>query len=997
MKLLFFSLTQLRLYFATLIALLCHTTVSQAQITTDGTVNTQVNQNGNAAEITGGETRGGNLFHSFQDFSVNSGGEAFFNNAASINNILSRVTGGNISNIEGAIRANGSANLFLINPAGIIFGEGSSLDIGGSFYGSTASSILFENGEFSAADLDNPPLLSVNAPIGLSFRDNPGDIVLNPGTLLNVNSRETLALVGGNVSFDDATISGGSLIEPGSTMEIGGLTEAGTVNIGEDASLSFPENIARGDVTLANTSIIDAAGAGEGEIFIHARNFELTSGSSISNGVFSDSDENFRSGDVVIDATDDVSISDSVVFNNIVGNQGEAGNIEISARNITLIEGGAVNSLVSMDGDASNITLNATENISLNGSSRIESSNVFTEDLQSVVNTGEINVSATNLSINEGAEISNELVGTGNTGDINITISDTISIDSEGISLIPSRIESRINSTVGGNAGNINIQTRNLFLTNGGRIDSGVVGVGFGGDIEITAENVSVAGNQSSIVGEIFNTDTLSSNIDSVSRSGNIRIETDSLSVTENGALTTSTQGVGNAGNVIITARDSVLVDGTSESSSSTPSNISSDVISAFLNVVGGNSGNVEIDAPRLTVTNGAFISASTFSEGNAGNLTIRVSESFELSNDAVVQAEVFEGATGTGGNLTIETANLNVSNGAQLSASTRSTGDAGNLTISATDSINITGGTETGPSALLANAQIENGNGGELSISTQDLSVSDDAVISVGNFPPLEGVREPGTGEAGNLNIQANSINVESGGSITAATQSPEGEGANINLQADTINLRDDGLISAEALNEGNGGNLNIDTNFIVAFPNGNSDIIASAEQGQGGVININAESVLGIQQRPLNSSTNDINASSDVVGFDGSINIETLGINPLQGVIQIVQGIVEPDQTTAQACRANREVAAQGGLTIKGKGGVVPAPDLPLSSQNASIDGDSSTAYPQAQSVSTGYGEIVPARGVKVSEDGEVILTAYAVDNNQRGYSGSLNCGAY
>ncbi len=98
-------------------------------------------------------------------------------NAESISNIFSRVTGRNISNIDGLIRANGSASLFLINPAGIIFGENARLDIGGSFYGSTASSILFEDGEFSAADLANPPLLTVNAPIGLGFRDHPGDIV----------------------------------------------------------------------------------------------------------------------------------------------------------------------------------------------------------------------------------------------------------------------------------------------------------------------------------------------------------------------------------------------------------------------------------------------------------------------------------------------------------------------------------------------------------------------------------------------------------------------------------------------------------------------------------------------------------------------------------------------------------------------------------------------------------------------------------------------------
>ncbi len=153
--------------------------ITLAQVTSDNTVNTKVNQNGSVAEITGGETRGDNLFHSFQEFSIqNNITEAFFNNATNISNIFSRVTGGKVSNIDGLIRANGSASLFLINPQGIIFGENARLDIGGSFLGSSASSILFDGGEFSAVDLDNPPLLTVNAPIGLGFRDNPAPITI---------------------------------------------------------------------------------------------------------------------------------------------------------------------------------------------------------------------------------------------------------------------------------------------------------------------------------------------------------------------------------------------------------------------------------------------------------------------------------------------------------------------------------------------------------------------------------------------------------------------------------------------------------------------------------------------------------------------------------------------------------------------------------------------------------------------------------------------------
>jgi len=240
-----------------------------SQITPDGTLgneNSTVISTGAVDRINGGATRGANLFHSFRDFNVGNRRSAYFTNPPGIENILSRVTGANSSSILGTLGVTGgNANLFLINPKGVIFGSNARLDVRGSFVGTTANAIELANGDvFNASAGERLPnqLLNVNPNAFLFNQIAAQPTIKNQSRSgLEVNPGRSLLLLGGNVSLD-----GGILQAPGGRVELGGLAGAGTVGLngdGNSLSLSFPSEIARANVSLTNGALVDASGEGE--------------------------------------------------------------------------------------------------------------------------------------------------------------------------------------------------------------------------------------------------------------------------------------------------------------------------------------------------------------------------------------------------------------------------------------------------------------------------------------------------------------------------------------------------------------------------------------------------------------------------------------------------------------------------------------------------------------------------------------------------------------
>ncbi|MDJ0533446.1 MAG: S-layer family protein [Xenococcaceae cyanobacterium MO_207.B15] len=847
-----------------------------AQITPDSTLGvessvvTPVDQLND--QIQGGAARGGNLFHSFTEFNVGEGRGVDFVNPDSIDNIITRVTGGNVSNILGRLGVLGEANLFLINPAGIIFGEGARLDIGGSFYGSTADSILFPNGvEFSATNPQRP-ILKINRPIGLGLGNNPGTIINrsvvqnSTGDLvgLEVALGKTLSLVGGNINFE----SGQATARSGN-IELGALSAAGKVTLNDDGSLSFPEDVARADIILSNFADIDVTGTGGGSIKINGRNVSLSAGdfgeSQIRAGITADlTSAEVQAGDITINATDNIFVINSLISNHVEANGvGNGGEVRIDTTNLTLTNGGQITSATFGEGDAGNIIINAKDNIFLDDGTNSE--------FGTLISSG---------------------------------------IEANGV----------------GNGGEVRIDTTNLTLTNGGQIIS-------------------------------------------------------------------TTFGEGDAGNIIINVKDTIFLNGGTNSEFVT-------LISSGVEPNGvGNGGEVSIDTTNLTLTNGGQISSTTFGEGNAGTITINAKDTISLNGGTnsefgtVIGSGVVEpNGVGNGGEIRIDTTNLTLTNGGQISSSTSAEGNADTVTINASDSIELNGSSSRGRSGLFTSAIQGSGEGGNINIFTDELRISNGATISASNFQSL-GLASPGTGEPGNISIKANSLNLSNEARIVAATQAETGNSANINLEiADEIVLRNNSFISVEALNNANGGSLTIDTDFLVAIPNENSDIIANAFSGSGGRININAVGIFGIEAREELTPKSDITAFSQInPNLNGQINLNTLEIDPSRELF------ILPDQPLnaqiSTLCTPGT-AEAKSKFIITGRGGIAPntleamqinpiAPDwveLPQKPNNSSEINSSSFSVPNPTP------QIVEAQGWIRDENGEVILVADV--NNVTGY---------
>ena len=1029
------------LFNSSILFYLLHSNATTAQIVPDATlpVNSSVMQQGNTSIIEGGTTAGTNLFHSFKDFSVPNGAEAFFNNALEIQNIFSRVTGGNISNIDGLIRANGVANLFLINPNGIIFGPNARLNIGGSFLASTASSIRFADGiEFSATNTNAPPLLTINVPIGLQFGSNSSglngaiavqgaghNLSIDPDTLVIIRDNrpigfgvlpnQTLALVGG-----DLTLDGGNLTASSGRIELGSVAPGSLVtlmptNSGWQLGYEGVQNFQ--DISLTNAASVDASGSGGGSIQVQGRRVTLADGAAILNLT----EGSNSGGNLIIRASESVELigtkADGEFLRSLTTDTqpkatGIAGDLIIETARLTIRDGAQVSASTFGQGNAGNLTIKATDSVELIGTSADgkASSGLFASTQPKATGiAGDLIIETARLTIRDGAQVSASTFGQGNAG--NLTIKATDSVELIGTSAdgkASSGLFASANQGSIGDGGNLIVETGRLTVGDGAFINTGTFGPGKAGNLTVKArDSIELA---DGLYGSgLF----ASADVGSTGDGGDLIIETGRLIVRDGAQISVSTLGQGKAGNLLVKAVNLVEVIGESADSKR-----GSGLFASAEQGSTGDGGNLIIETGRLIVRDGAFISIDTLGPGKGGTLLVKAADSVEVigtSPDGKAPSALFAptspGTTGDGGDLMIETGRLIVRDGAQIGAGTFGQGKAGTLTVRARDSVEVIGTTADGqiPSGLFTSAQRgSTGDGNDLMIETGRLIVRDGAVVSVNSLA---------VGKAGTLRVFADSIELYNKGSLNANTKAGGGSidlrsstitlhnssittnatggerGGDIIIGSQFLQLRDNSTITTNAEGiEVKGGNITLNTDILAALEN--SDITANAQEGKGGEITINADAIFGSVARtraeielllntkdadPRQLFTSDITAISQQESpeFQGTVTVNTPDVDPSSGLIELPVDFVDPTRLIAQGCPANRGNS----FIVTGRGGLPPSPNELLRANNTvSVDWVTrdSESIDAGDSLSGGAGEIVEATGWIINEKGQMVLIA-------------------
>ncbi|MEK7990782.1 MAG: filamentous hemagglutinin N-terminal domain-containing protein [Thiotrichaceae bacterium] len=802
-----------------LLTLACLSTVAQAEISIN---NDQLSINNEKTfDITQnlGQTIGNNLFHSFDSFNLNQGEIAQFSGSEQIQNIISRVIGGEASFINGTIRSTiPDANFYFLNPYGVLFGEFAKLEVQGSFHVSTADYLkLSDGGEFHARFPQRDILTA--APVeAFGFLNNSAASLSVEKSQLSVLENKSLSLTAGNLSITNAKL----------TAPAGQIYLASVGNIGEviPSQSEFANHPLQGNMTISQQSEINSSGDYAGGVFI-------------------------RSGQFILDDS-------KITAQTLGGLNGEL--IDISANSIALRQGTTIDASVSGLGRGADIKLTATESIDaaieradttpnrivISAKPAVDAQNNQTGD------AGTISLNAKNIQLQDGSAILNQTYSSGKGGDIILTAEETVMIKGIGSEQdgYPSSVRVFTLGQAGnsGNGGKMSITGNQVTIRDGASLHSRTFGAANSGDMTVKASNILledslamaitfVRGNTGSLFFEADNElrlQGIGANLYNLSLSsgnaGNIYLKAQDIILNDSASITSLARRTGLAGNIYIEAANKLSLSGNSASddggwASTIQSNASPTQTQNGYAV--DNGGHISIKAGELFMRDGGIITTSSrsrlgYQAGNGGNIDINVAGVIDIGgvnpygrNIAGFETGIYANSIGVGenggngGNIGLQAQSLKIANGAAITTSTDNHGSGGTININVRDAIEISGdsaaialqkaGTSQvsyleefatfsqlnqSTSGIYASSQDESknaGSAGNIDLTTQNLSLSNKGTISTSGV---------GGGKAGNINLNVKQLQMDSSARIASENQF-------INrYQFDNIAQRDSALV---------------------------------------------------------------------------------------------------------------------------------------------------------------------------------------------------------
>ena len=686
---------------------------------------------------------------------------------------------------------------------------------------------------------------------------NAGEIILNATNELTVENSQVSSdvLSSGVGNAGNVSLNSSSTILTNSALSSDTLGEgnAGEVILNATNELTVENSQVSSDV------FSDAQGDA-GNISLNAPQLTLTN-SSLSSDTAGIGD----AGEVNLAATTEITISNSNVFSNVSDTGvGQAGRVRIVAPNITVNEQSTLSSSTAGQGDAGLVTLDTTEQISF------INSNIGSVVLEGGMgNAGSVRVNAPSITVSDNSLLSSATRGEGNAGEVSLDGSNQITIND-------STVSSDVEARGIGNAGNVNVISPQITVTNSS-LSSDTAGVGDAGEVDLAATTeITISG--SDIFSNVSNT--------GMGQAGTVSVKAPDITINEESRLSSVTLGRGNAGEVSLEATNEIIVNN---------STVASGVLAGAI----GNAGNVNLNAPIIRTTNNAFLSSSSLGEGNAGLVNITATEQIFFT-DSNIGSAILETGVGNAGSVSVNAPEITVET-STLSSETRREGNAGEVSITAAGEISLSNANIT--SEVLAGAVGDAGSitleGNSLTINNSsritsgsagegnagEVSINAAGEITVNSADITSEVRAGGVGNAGSVNLEGNSLTISNSSRITSGSAG-EGNAGDISIRGgESITVNDSGISSAtETTAIGDGGSVEVTAPRILIT---NGTFLSSRSRGEGnaGSVNFNSQELtLSDRSQALVSNTAqgnagnlEVNANTVILESEGQLRAET------------------------------------------------------------------------------------------------------------------------